>query len=93
MLADINTIYLKSRNIPPKLNRSNIIFIHKKGNKEEVRNYRPISLYLIVYNIFTKVTNDRLQTTLDEAQPREQAGFKSRFSTTDHTQTIRGLQS
>lgn len=43
----------------------------------------------MVYKIFTKIISNRIQNTLDAAEPREQAGFRSGFSTTDHIHTLR----
>ena len=33
-----------------------------------------------------------LEKTLDENQPREQAGFKSRYATTDHIHVVNQLK-
>ena len=41
-----------------------------------------------MYKLFTKIITTRLEKKLDENQPREHAGFKSKYSTTDHTHTI-----
>ena len=37
-----------------------------------------------MYKLFTKIITTRLEKKLDENQPREQAGFRSKYSTTDH---------
>jgi len=44
-----------------------------------------------VYKLFTKVILNRISNTLDEEQPREQAGFRSHYSTIDHLFTINRL--
>ena len=44
-----------------------------------------------MYKLFTKVITNRITTTLDENQPREQAGFRSGFSTIDHLHTLNQL--
>ena len=44
------------------------------------------------YKVLTKVLTKRLQKTLDENQPREQAGFRSRYSTTDHIHVVNQLK-
>eukprot|EP00057_Strongylocentrotus_purpuratus_P009229 XP_011663703.1 PREDICTED: uncharacterized protein LOC105438068 [Strongylocentrotus purpuratus] len=41
--------------------------------------------------IFTKVIQNRIKDRLDSNQPREQAGFRAGFSTTDHLQAINQL--
>ena len=42
--------------------------------------------------LFTKIITTRLEKKLDENQPREQAGFRSKYSTTDHIHAINQLK-
>ena len=67
---------------------SSMIIIHKKG----IKDYTPISLLPITYKVFSQVILRRMLRTLDQHQPREQAGFRSGFSTIDHIQVISQLQ-
>ena len=64
----------------------------KKGNIKYIKNYRPIFLLSNVYKLFTKIITTRLEKKLDENQPREQGGFRSKYSTTDHIHAINLLQ-
>ena len=41
-----------------------------------------------MYKLFTRVLQNRMKKTLDANQPREQAGFRKGFATTDHLHTI-----
>ena len=41
-----------------------------------------------MYKLFTKIILSRLEKKIDENQPREQAGFRSKYSTTDRTHAI-----
>ena len=61
--------------------------MHKKGDQEDLKNYGPISLLSIIYKLLTKITK-RLETTLDRAQPIEQAGFRRGYSTIDNIQVV-----
>ncbi len=45
-----------------------------------------------MYELFTNIITTRLEKKLDENQPREQAGFRSKHSTTDHIHAINQLK-
>ena len=62
--------------------------MHKKGNQEDLKNYGPISLLSVIYKLLTKIITKRLETTLDHAQPIEQAGFRRGYSTIDNIQVV-----
>ena len=61
-----------------------LTLLHKKGAKDEINNYRPISLMPNTYKLFMKIITKRLTKTLDEEQSEEQAGFQSGYSTIGH---------
>ncbi|KAK6737622.1 hypothetical protein RB195_019996 [Necator americanus] len=71
-----------------QLNTSRTVLIHKKADREDLRNYLPICLLSVLYKVFTKIILTRISRTLDEAQPQEQAGFRQEFSCLDHIQTV-----
>ena len=48
--------------------------IHKKGNVEEVGNYRPSCTLPALYKLFSTLKNNRLCDRLDRAQPEDQGG-------------------
>ena len=58
---------------------------------EDLGNYRPISQLSAIYRIFSKILTIRLEKIFDENQPREQAGFRSGYSTIDHLHTMNQL--
>lgn len=70
--------------IPEEWETSNIKLLYKKGNPQDISNYRPISLLQTTYKLFTKIILRRLKSHFELQQPREQAGFRSNYSTLDH---------
>ena len=76
--------YLKDMRIPSSWKESKTVLLHKKGDKEDLRNYRPICLLSHIYKLFSKILANRLNIQLDEQQPRKQAGFRRHYSTTDN---------
>ena len=91
VLKQITTIFnniLLTQKIPPEWKEAKIIILFKKGDRKDIKNYRPISLLSHMYKLFTRVLQKRMERVLDYNQPREQAGFRKGFSTTDHLQTI-----
>ena len=45
-----------------------------------------------MYKLFTKIITTRLEKKLDENQPREQAGFRSKYSSTEYIHAINQLK-
>lgn len=81
-------LILDTEEVPKQWNLNTIILLHKKGPKDDLNNYRPISLMSNLYKLFSKIITKTLTKILDENQPPQQAGFRSGYSTTDHIQTI-----
>ena len=79
---------LETKKIPPSWNEAKIIILYKKGDPDDIKNYRPISLLAHSYKLFTRLLQKRMEEVLDRNQPREQAGFRKHFSTTDHIYTL-----
>ena len=82
---------LEQRKTPNQWSRSTTTLLHKKGDRDNLNNYRPISLMSNVYKIFSKIVLNRLSKVLDENQPREQAGFRKTYSTIDHIHVMTQL--
>lgn len=80
--------YLKEEQIPDQWKTSKTVLLFKKGERDDIKNYRPIALLSQPYKLFTKVIMNRLEKTLDEFQPVEQAGFRKGFSCMDHIHTV-----
>ncbi|WKX90427.1 hypothetical protein Q1695_009352 [Nippostrongylus brasiliensis] len=59
--------------------------------REDISNYRPISLLSVAYKIFTRILLNRMERILDDNQPVEQAGFRKNFSCMEQSQTVTQL--
>ena len=90
-LATLFNECLIQSKVPEIWNEAIIILLHKKGDQKNISNYRPISLLNNIYKLFTKIITNRITRTLDENQPREQAGFRRGFSTIDHLHAVNQL--
>ena len=75
-IATLLTNCLDANRISIEWTDANVILLFKKGEKEELRNYRPISLLSALYKVFTKIITNRIMDQLDSNQPAEQAGFR-----------------
>ncbi|KAK6760667.1 hypothetical protein RB195_021938 [Necator americanus] len=84
ILAAHMTSYLQKESIPDQWKTSRIVLIHKKDDREDLRNYRPICLLSVLYKVFTEIILMRISRTLDEAQPQERSGFRQEFGCLDH---------
>ena len=61
--------------IPAEWKMANIVPVHKKGAKDSVENYRPISLTSLVMKIFEKVIRDELLAKCESKLNEFQHGF------------------
>ena len=83
---------LSERRISIAWKNAKIVVIFKKGNKKDLKNYRPICLLSNICKPLTKILTKMLEKTLDENQPREQTGFRSGYSTTDNIHVVNQLK-
>ncbi|KAE9415923.1 hypothetical protein Angca_004395, partial [Angiostrongylus cantonensis] len=90
-LARLFSRYLSECRIPTQWKTSKTVLLFEKRDLQNTGNYRPICLLSVVYKLFTPVILNRIDTTLDEGQQCEQAGFRKGFSTVDHIHTITRL--
>ena len=65
-----------------------MIILHKKGERRDIKNHRPVSLLSHTYKLFTRAIQNRMEKVLDENQPREQAGCRKKYSKVDHLQAL-----
>ena len=52
----------------------------------------PISLLSVIYKLFTRILVKLLETAFDAAQPTEQTGFRSVYSTMDNIQVLQQVK-
>jgi hypothetical protein len=78
---------------PDRWSEGYVIPLHKKGNINNVENYRGITLLSALGKLFTGVINNRLKSwdEMYNVYIEAQAGFKSNMSTADNIFVISGL--
>ena len=84
-LVKLYTQCITERRIPKTWKEANMVIYFKIGNRKDIKNYRQICL-------LSKIITTRLEKKLDENQPREQAGVRSKYSTTDYIHAIDQLK-
>ena len=67
--------WLNSGTLPHPINHTFITLISKTNNPEYVRQYRQISLYNVLYKIFSKVLANRLKNILSKIMTEHQSSF------------------
>ncbi|EPB68102.1 hypothetical protein ANCCEY_12811 [Ancylostoma ceylanicum] len=64
-LAILFARYLSECKVPSQCKTSRTVLLYKKGDPQDIGNYRPICLLSIVYKLFTRVILNRIEGTLD----------------------------
>ena len=83
-----NEIIERKEFTPEDWKKVTIKVIHKKGDVENVSNYRPICSLPALYKLFS-ILYGRLYPVLDQTQAEDQAGFRKSYQATDHLATYR----
>ena len=70
-----------------------IVPLHKKGNRDDVNNYRGITLLSVLGKLFSRLLNNRLIEWAETYQVyiEAQAGFRKSMSTVDNVFVLHGL--
>jgi hypothetical protein len=84
LLELYNKVVTGTMEPPTSWKHSIISVIHKSGDTSQPQNYRPICIIPMLYKLFSKLLYKRLYPILDKAQCSDQAGFRNKYSTTDH---------
>ncbi|CAI5484927.1 unnamed protein product [Closterium sp. Yama58-4] len=64
-----------SASLPAEVKEAVTILLHKKGDKEQLNNYRPITLLNFTYKVLARVVADRMKSVLHMVISPEQYGF------------------
>ena len=75
----------KEERVPIDWARGIIVPIHKEGEKENVDNYRGITLLSVVGKLYSSVLNNRISSWLEKKNKlvEEQGGFRAKRSTAE----------
>ncbi len=78
-LIDLINQTIVSNTFPKVLKIAKIIPIHKKGDKTNLNNYRPISLLPVFSKILEKILNEQIEHKLKELKiiDENQYGFRT----------------
>ena len=87
-----NEIAIQEDFTPKSWRKIRIQVIHKKGDREDPGNYRPICGLPILYKLFATVLYVRLAPSLHKVQPPDQAGFRPKHRCEDHLTVYRILE-
>ena len=87
-----NEIIKRNNFTPEEWKKVKIKVIHKKGDVENVSNYRPICSFPALHKLFSTILYGRLYPMLDQRQAEDQAGFRKTYQTTDHLATYRLIE-
>ena len=79
-----NEITKQNEFTPEAWKKVTIQVIHKKGDVENVGNYRPICSLPALCKLFSTILYGTLYPRFDQEQAEDQAGFRSSYQTTDH---------
>ncbi|CAI7854640.1 unnamed protein product [Closterium sp. NIES-53] len=65
----------KSASLPVEIKEAVTILLHKKGERDQLNNYRPITLLNLSYKVLARVIANRMKTVLHQVISPEQCGF------------------
>ena len=87
-----NEIIKRNNFTPDEWKKVKIKVIHKKGDVENVSNYRPICSSPAMYKLFSTILYGRLYTMLDQKTSRRSGWIQKKYQTTDHFATYRLIE-
>ena len=85
MVTELFNSIIGPRPLAPAIWKESCVkVLFKKGDAKNPMNYRPITLLRITYKLFSRMLCARIKKVLEQAQPVDQAGFRSGFGVEDH---------
>ena len=87
-----NEVFKRNEFTPEDWKKVTIKVIHKKGDVENVSNYRPICSLPALYKLVSSILYGRFFPVPDQKQAEDQAGFRKSYQTTDHLATYRLIE-
>lgn len=81
----------RTGDVPLEWATAKLALIHKKGDRKDLANYRPISLLPTLYKMFSKIIAQRLRNNFEMMLSPTQAGFRKDYSTVDHIFSLKTL--
>lgn len=87
-LTRLFNMILSCKITPRQWSESEIILLYKKGDPNDISNYRPISLLPSLYKLFSCIIEKKIKESIEKFQSIEQAGFRRGFSTIDHIHAL-----
>ena len=76
-LSLIFKISYNTGSLPKEWKLANVVPIHKKGSKDDIKNYRPVSLTCLVMKLFEKNLKEELLLRTSHLLDSRQHGFLS----------------
>ena len=93
LLTTILELCRKFNKIPPSWKESSTILIHKKGDVDQIRNWRPICLQKTIYKLHAAIMAKRLDrwAISSKAISRSQKGFLPYDGIAQHSFLLRSI--
>ncbi|CAI5480107.1 unnamed protein product [Closterium sp. Yama58-4] len=67
--------FVETARMPEGISTAVTVLLHKKGDADQLGNYRPITLLTVMYKLVTKIMATRLKRVLGKVLSKEQHGF------------------
>lgn len=83
LVAHVINLSLEQGTVPNDMKHSKVIPLHKKGNRSDPGNYRPVSILSVTSKVLEKVIHEQLYQHINDGNLlyEFQSGFRKSFST------------